>query len=427
MDTPKRVNLLTAFVVTVLLIGVVSAIMVLIFGIGPYDAIFKVARGTRVETYDVTFTIVLVLVLLIPVRWALSSPYLAWVLFRLFNIGYIFGMVLYFIYMLQIYGLITGGGLIQFVSGPIVSLPLIVLDIVVLMPNLRKPVLRGLGMALGGAVVAIIVVGVLRQLQHLTPAWDIGPLFVFAALAAIGGFMTGTGLFDPRKLFVGEPGLPRAIWMGVVGLLLGGGFVMLLRGLQQIEPIWDVGLGIVVIAFSMSGFFLWGMGAFDPKMSVHGEHAEEEHPEPAEEEPSQILGSYIWKAGVYSVAVLLVIMVVALVPGGPGLRVADDPLASTFGIGYFTMQLPFGGPTVQVSELVVFLGFVLFTILSLAIFGGGIALLFYFLSRNIVEVKNSKPTEEELMPPAPVQAIGKTAGGVAAWIREGLPKLLGQK
>lgn len=366
-------------------------------------------------------------VVLLPlVSFIFSAATAIGIAYRALVIAYVIFMLIAFVDVFTVYGFLTGGGMLTFVHGPVLSLPLIIFLAVTLVPSLRAWMLRGLLIGGGLAVGAALLVGILRSLQNLEPVWDVGTIIAVVLAVGLVGFLSGLNLFDPRRLFTGEAGLPRAFSLGILGILAGGLFVIGLRGLQNMDPLWDTGIGMVVIAFTFSGFFVWGMGAFDPKLSVHGEHHEEAHDDEAEE-PTQILRTYIWQITFFTLGVLLVVMAIALAPGGPGVKITAEPTASTFLIGAVEIQLPGGGPAVQVSELVIFLGFVIFTMLSLGILGGGLALLFYYLSRNVAEVKNSKPTPEELIPPAPVQALGKASGSVADWVRRGLPKLLGQK
>ncbi len=84
-----------------------------------------------------------------------------------------------------------------------------------------------------------------------------------------------------------QPGLSRAIPMAIIGFLFGALLVIVIRGLQGLDPLWAAGPGIVMTAFTTAGFFVWGMGAFNPKMSVHGEAAEAEAHEAAEDGSSQ--------------------------------------------------------------------------------------------------------------------------------------------
>jgi hypothetical protein len=43
------------------------------------------------------------------------------------------------------------------------------------------------------------------------------------------------------------------------------------------DPIWDSGVALILAAFMSTGFVMWGIGAFNPKLSLHGEHAAEVH------------------------------------------------------------------------------------------------------------------------------------------------------
>src|SRR5262245_45850796 len=110
-----------------------------------------------------------------------------------------------------------------------------------------------------------------------------------------------------------QPGISRAVPMGIFGFLIGSLLVIVARGLQSLDPLWAVGPGIVFGAFFCAGFFMWGIGAFDPRMSVHGEHVEET---PKVEKPRTILSGYIWQATFLTLIVLLVLAVIAWLPGG---------------------------------------------------------------------------------------------------------------
>src|SRR5690606_22454241 len=102
-----------------------------------------------------------------------------------------------------------------------------------------------------------------------------------------------------------QPGLSRAIPMYVLGSLFGALIVIVIRGLQGLDPLWDPGPGIIMTVVIGSFFFIWGMGGFDPKMSVHGEHAEavvEEVPT-----PSRMLSASIWQISTLLLVVLIVL------------------------------------------------------------------------------------------------------------------------
>jgi hypothetical protein len=66
-----------------------------------------------------------------------------------------------------------------------------------------------------------------------------------------------------------QPGLPRAVPFGIVGFLLGAALVIIIRSLQSMDPIWNPEIGLVFAGFMAAGFFVWGIGAFNPKLSEH--------------------------------------------------------------------------------------------------------------------------------------------------------------
>ena len=280
-----------------------------------------------------------------------------------------------------------------------------------------------------GLVGGVVLVAIVRSLQGLEPFGDLALVAVIAVLSGLGGLTTGAGIVTPSKIFAGDPGVSRALTMGALGFLLGALLVILIRGLQGLEPLWDTGLGIVTAAFTTSGFFLWGMGAFDPAMSVHGEHAheeEEETEEEADEESVTILGTYVWQISAGLIILLILVAVFAVLPGGPGIITTNDPVGEVGAIGQVEIQLPFGGPLVYTSQLVVFIGFVIFTMLSIAAAAGVIGLLMYVLSYNTNQVRANEPTEDDLRPPLPVQVLGRLTRWIAGVLRA-LPRFLGQK
>lgn len=203
-----------------------------------------------------------------------------------------------------------------------------------------------------------------------------------------------------------QPGLHRAIPMAIIGFLLASLVVIIIRGLQQLDPLWAPGPGFVLSAFTSAGFFVWGMGAFDPKMSIHGEHAEEHHEEEAPK-PAALLSSSVWTVFTYLLVALVPIMFVAVF-GGLNLITTADPLASTVAVGYFPVEL--FGRDILVSELVVFAIFILVMILSLGLVAGAIGWVFFYLARSIAEVK--------VAPNAPLNAALATGDGGSVIIPE---------
>lgn len=239
-----------------------------------------------------------------------------------------------------------------------------------------------------------------------------------------------------------KPGLTRAIPMSLIGFVVGALLVVAIRALQSVDPVVDAGVILVVSTFTVTGFFLWGMGAFDPKLSEHHAHEpegglvtalvkpedihEEHHEEPAS--PVTILGYEIWKVFTLTLLVVIGIFAFAMLPGGFFLQSVNESEASRveFAQG-IRFDLPLGLGYFEGSQMAVFVGFVLFTMFSLFIFGGAIGGLMYFLSRNVEQAKQTVPTEKDLTPPAPARVVGRAAGGLARSLRRGIPNFFGQK
>lgn len=123
----------------------------------------------------------------------------------------------------------------------------------------------------------------------------------------------------------------------------------------------------------------------------------------------------VFRVFVLTAVMFLVMMAVANWPGGFYIRQTNDPVGSRAATGFMTWEL--FGTDVVVSELALFLIFTLITFLTLGAVGGGLALLFWFLSRGLKESKASKPTPEDTTPPMPLR-VGKV---VATWLLSMLP------
>lgn len=187
-----------------------------------------------------------------------------------------------------------------------------------------------------------------------------------------------------------QPGLSCAIPMAILGFMFGALLVIVIRGLQGLDPIWAPGPGIIISAITMAGFFVWGIGAFDPRLSVHGDEEVEEvvHEELAAEaaKPASILASYAWQVTTLLLLFLIIITGFALLPGGLALTQTVVPDASTSMVSYADVPLPFGGPTIQVSTLVIFVVFVIWALISLVAVAGLLAFLLTYVSRGLTEV-----------------------------------------
>jgi hypothetical protein len=206
--------------------------------------------------------------------------------------------------------------------------------------------------------------------------------------------------------------------MGILGFLFGGLIVIILRSLQGLTPLWDTGAGIVLGVLMAAAFFVWGVGGFDPRMSVHGEAADEVDEE-AEATPAGLLRGSIWQIATLLLLLLLAVAAFALLPGGLALTITADPLASTAQVGMFEMELPFGGPVVQVSQLVVFIVVIIIMFLSLGVAAAVISAILYALNRGIREAQTGG-TAALAVAGGPSEAALQTAGeGGAARVAAG--------
>ena len=176
-----------------------------------------------------------------------------------------------------------------------------------------------------------------------------------------------------------QPGLSRAVPMGVLGFLVGALLVIGVRALQSLDPIWDVGTGIVFATFFCAGFFVWGIGAFDPRLSVHGEEAEAAHAlaeTTAEPPPTSIFTSTLWQT--VFLVVILIVALGAFAKLGPGITITTDNASSVLAVGMVPAQI--AGHDVEISTLVIFVAFVIFMLVSLV----AAAWLIYVLMSRLV-------------------------------------------
>ncbi|PJF22285.1 MAG: hypothetical protein CUN56_06785 [Phototrophicales bacterium] len=210
-----------------------------------------------------------------------------------------------------------------------------------------------------------------------------------------------------------KPGLERATTAAILGFIGSVVFTILLRGAQNLQPVFDPEVAMILGAFVSSFAFTWGMGATNPQMSQHphepeydpetglivaeAPHEEEEVDEVAVESsspPFRVLGYSMWQISFWVTCLVVAVLGFATLPTGLYLQTAGDPEAQTAAIGmnYATLKLPFGGAEIQLSQLAVFVGFIIFTLVSLMAIGGGIALVFTILNRVVKEVENEGKT-----------------------------------
>jgi len=204
-----------------------------------------------------------------------------------------------------------------------------------------------------------------------------------------------------------KPGITRAVPMGILGFIFGLLFVTGLRALQGLDPAFDLGLGMIVAAFTTSGFFVWGMGGFDPRMSQHPHEpevnelglivapAEDDSAADEEEEktapPFRVLGYSMWQVAFWLIVTILLVWGFAWLPTGLTLEVSSDAEAQRSAIGTFTLDLPFLDEPLVMSQLTAFVGVVIIILLALGAVAGGIALLMTSLSRNVTEARQNAP------------------------------------
>lgn len=211
-------------------------------------------------------------------------------------------------------------------------------------------------------------------------------------------------------------GLNRALPMTVIGFILGAGFVIVLRSLQQMDNVWDPQIGLIVGGLIATIFFLWGIGAYSPRMSEH--HV----PEPEEDEfgneiavddhhhetetPGAILTSTVWTVAFWTMVIFGVLLIFSALPGGFGYTVSTDPAANANANGFF--EFNWFGTQVFVSKLAAFVVFVAITMFSLFVAAWVMAKGLISLNHGVREVKTVGN-----QPLTPLMAIGPS-GAVAA-------------
>ena len=101
-----------------------------------------------------------------------------------------------------------------------------------------------------------------------------------------------------------KPGLARAIPALIIGFIASLALVYAVRVLQNMDPVWmnadsseGAQVGMVLAAFVSMASFMWGVGAFDPKMSEHGDHADEHEDEAPERDFALRTTGPVFRAG----------------------------------------------------------------------------------------------------------------------------------
>ncbi len=214
-----------------------------------------------------------------------------------------------------------------------------------------------------------------------------------------------------------KPGISRAAVAGIIGFAVGALIVTGLRAAFGFTPYWNLGLVLVLGAFTTVYAVIWGIGGFNPRMS---EHPDDSKPEPTEDELAEqagwagMLSHLSWQITFVSVALVFVLIALAVIPGF-GLNITSIPDASVKGFG--TVQLEVGEQTYPINQAVLLIGFVLFTVISLALSGAALMGLFWFLSSGVEESK-----QIEVAPPGTprekVNPLLRRAGDFAGQLAE---------
>lgn len=216
-----------------------------------------------------------------------------------------------------------------------------------------------------------------------------------------------------------RPGISRAVVGAILGFGVGALIVTGLRVAFEFTPYWNLGLVLVMGTFTMAYGAIWGIGGFNPRMSAHPDDSK---PQPTYEEMAEeagwrgVLSSTTWQMTVVTLLLIFGLIVLALIPGF-GLNVTSAPDASVKGFG--TVQLEVFGDTFPVNQAVLLVGFVLFTMLSLAVAGAVIGGIFFALSRGVENAHNT-PAFEPGQPRENVNPVMRRAGNVAGRLADAI-------
>lgn len=228
-----------------------------------------------------------------------------------------------------------------------------------------------------------------------------------------------------------QPGVGRATAFALAGFLLGSLITVVIRSFQNLTPVYDPSVSIVLSGFLAAICFVWGIGAFNPLLSVHGGEAEKEAHRALEEEakkPKNVLTASIWSLLGWTVLILLLIFIFALLPFGFALTTTAVPEASTAQVGF--VDVPIGGYVVQVSQVTLLVFFIAIVFMSLFAVAGAVGYLMYAANRGVVAVaqeaglKLGASSVLEALPPGTVVEAPATKKARNPWVSTILRALL---
>ncbi len=181
-----------------------------------------------------------------------------------------------------------------------------------------------------------------------------------------------------------QPGLGRATAFGVLGFMTASLVIVIIRGLQGLDPLYDPTVGVVFGGFTAAIFFIWGIGAFNPLLSVHGAGEEEAHAalEKRARKPEAMVASITWSLIGWLVLILVLIIGFATLPYGFALTITADPMASTAMVGF--VEVTIGSSTLVISQIVLLIIFIAIMFISLFTVAGALGYVFFGLNRGMV-------------------------------------------
>ncbi len=216
-----------------------------------------------------------------------------------------------------------------------------------------------------------------------------------------------------------RPGVSRSLIGGLLGFAVGALIVTGLRIAFNFTPYWNLGLVLVLGTFTLVYGALWGIGAFNPRMS---EHPDDSVPEPTIDEMAEqsgwrgMLSNTTWLVWAAAMLITFGFIALAFIPG-VGLtitRVADGS-PRLFG----TVELELFGAMFPVNQAWLLIGFTAFTMLSLAIAAALLSGVFYGLSDQVTKVEAQPERDPQQRIENPNRLL-KGAGGIAGRLAEAI-------
>ncbi|MFZ4816496.1 MAG: hypothetical protein ACOYL5_18315 [Phototrophicaceae bacterium] len=215
-----------------------------------------------------------------------------------------------------------------------------------------------------------------------------------------------------------QPGIPRAAAGALLGFTAGILITLALRVSFGFVPYWNLGLSLVLGVFMSAYGMIWGIGGFNPAMSAH---PDDSAPVPTLDEmaaknPFSVLSNTTWSMAFWVTIMTFGFIALSLIPS-VGLTVTRDANSSVKSFGLIDVTL--FGETFAISQAVLLLGFIAFTMVSLAIAAGALAWLFTFLNREVTDARKT-PNPQLGTAQQNVPALLRRAGNLAGALADGI-------